>query len=177
MTRWLFPSCVALIFVILLAADFGNIYGYIAYVAPMKTAVFEPGAAHYDRIPVNGSHMSMKAVALQDDGAVRVEFGQNDYKLYSRHLQPRVYEPIPRFSHSDIFQINDTFAVICIKRQDSDPTSIGMVKYLGPSRVDGETLLFFWHESATLSSDMHCDYPQIIIHSLNLWDLEAGGYR
>lgn len=163
---------IVLTFAVLVAINFDSMYVYFAYTVPMKTAVFEPKMAHYDYVPTNGSFISMEKISLQDDGSIQVEFGQNDYKIYSRHTSPSIYEPIPEFSYADTFQINDTFAVLCSKQSGSDSVGLGIIKYLGPVHIDNETLLALWHESASTSSDMSCSYPQIIEHSVNLWDFE-----
>jgi len=52
---------------------------------------------------------------------------------------------------------------------------LGIVKYLGPITIENEPILLFWHESASIQVEMSCSYPEMIHHSINLWELQERG--
>ena len=150
---------------------------------PMKNAVFDKGLGHYDYLPINDNPnmMAMEKIQLQDDDSINVEFGQNNYEWSTG------YKPIPEFEYNANFQVNDTFVVLCtnigkdgyadIHPELSEPylPGLGIVKYLGPITIENEPILLFWHESASIQVDMPCSYPEIIHHSINLWELQESG--
>ena len=154
-----------------------------AFVEPMKNAVFYEATGHYDYLPINDNPnmMAMEKIELQDDNSINVEFGQNNYEWSTG------YKPIPEFEYAANFKVNDTFVVLCtnIGRDGyaefhpdlSKPylPGLGIVKYLGPIAIENEPILLFWHESVSLQADMPCSYPEVIYHSINLWQLQEHG--
>lgn len=153
------------------------------FIENMKNAVFDKKAGHYDYLPINDNPnmMAMEKIYLQDDNSINVEFGQNNYEWSTG------YKPIPEFEYNANFKINDTFVVLCTNigkdgyaefHPDlSEPylPGLGIVKYLGPITIENEPVLLFWHESASIQVEMECGYPEMIQHSINLWNLQERG--
>lgn len=149
----------------------------------MKNAVFDKVGGHYDYLPINDNPnmMSMEKIELLDNNSINVEFGQNNYKWSTG------YKPIPEFEYHANFRVNDTFVVLCTNIEkdgyaDAHPDlsepylpGLGIVKYLGPITVENEPILLFWHESASIQVDVPCSYPEMIYHSINLWELRENG--
>lgn len=153
------------------------------FTQPMKNAIFDEFAGHYDYLPINNNPnmMAMEKITLQDNGSIDVEFGQNNYEWSTG------YKPIPEFEYDANFKVNDTFVVLCVNigkdgyayaHPDlSEPylPGLGIVKYLGPITIENEPILLFWHESASIPVEMSCSYPEMIHHSINLWQLQEHG--
>jgi len=153
------------------------------FAEPMKNAVFDKGLGHYDYLPINDNPnmMAMEKIELQNGNSINIEFGQNNYEWSTG------YKPIPEFEYNANFKVNDTFVVLCTNigkdgYADVHPDlskpylpGLGIVKYLGPITVENEPLLLFWHESASIQVDMPCSYPEMIHHSINLWQLQEHG--
>jgi len=153
------------------------------FIEPMKNAVFDEGIGHYDYLSINNNPnmMSMEKITIQDDNSIDVEFGQNNYEWSTG------YKPIPEFEYNANFKVNDSFVVLCVNigkdgfaklHPDlSEPylPGLGIMKYLGPITIEDEPILLFWHESASIQVDMTCSYPEMIHHSINLWQLQESG--
>ena len=153
------------------------------FTEPMKNAVFDEDAGHYDYLSINNNPnmMAMEKIELQDDNSINVEFGQNNYEWSTS------YKPIPEFEYNANFKVNNTFVVLCVNigkdgYADAHPDlskpylpGLGIVKYLGPISIENEPILLFWHESASIQIDMLCSYPEMIHHSINLWQLQEHG--
>ena len=153
------------------------------FTEPMKNAVFDEGIGHYDYLSINNNPnmMSMEKITVQDDNSINVEFGQNNYEWSTG------YKPIPEFEYNANFKVNDSFVVLCtnigkdgfakLHPDLSKPylPGLGIMKYLGPVIIEDEPILLFWHESASIQVDMPCSYPEMIHHSINLWQLQESG--
>ncbi|MHA7734013.1 hypothetical protein [Nitrosopumilus sp. S6] len=149
----------------------------------MRNAIFYEGDGHYDYLPVNHNPnmMAMEKIELLENNSINVEFGQNNYEWSTG------YKPIPEFEYHANFRVNDTFAVLCTNigkdgyaefHPDlSEPylPGLGIVKYMGPITIENEPILLFWHQSVSIPVDVPCSYPEIIHHSINLWDLQEQG--
>jgi len=153
------------------------------FTEPMKNAVFDEVAGHYDYLPINDNPnmMAMEKIELHDDNSINIEFGQNNYEWSTG------YKPIPEFEYTANFKVNDTFVVLCVNigkdgYADAHPDlsnphlpGLGIMKYLGPITIENEPILLFWHESASIQVEMPCSYPEMIHHSINLWQLQEHG--
>ena len=184
MNIWIFIISVIVVTVLLFSINYQYIYDYVTYTVPMKNASFERDVGHYDYIPLNSTKgmMSMEKILLMDNEKILVKFNQNNYQLYSSG-----YKPIPVFDYIATFQKGDTFAILCSnigKDGYVDMTTdldrpwlpgLGIVKYLGLYHVEDIIVFLFWHTSATVEVDMPCDYPEIIRHSINLWEIQEMG--
>ncbi|MBI1663530.1 MAG: hypothetical protein IS860_08600 [Nitrosopumilus sp.] len=149
----------------------------------MKNAAFDKEGGHYDYLPINDNPnmMAMEKIQLQDNDSINVEFGQNNYEWSTG------YKPIPEFEYHANFKVNDTFVVLCTNigkdgYADAHPDlsepylpRLGILKYLGPMTIENELILLFWHESASIQVDIPCSYPEMIYHSINLWNIQEQG--
>jgi len=183
MNIWIFIISAIGVTVLLIGINYQSMYDYATYTVPMKNAVLDE-VGHYDYLPLNKNPnlYSMEKIVLADNNEILVKFGQNNI-LWN----PSGYKPIPEFTYEHNFKINDVFVVLCTNigkdgYADQFPDvsnpylpGLGIVKYLGVYEVEGEKLLLFWHESASVQVDMQCDYPEIISHSINLWNIHEQG--
>lgn len=182
-TNILFVISVLMVGGILISINYESMYNYYTFTVPMKNAKFDKGIGHYDYLLINENSniMAIEKIQLQDDDSIKVEFGQNNYEWSTG------YKPIPEFEYNANFKVNDTFVILCTNigkdgyEEDHPDLSkpylpgLGIVKYLGSITVENEPLLLFWHESASIQVDMPCSYPEIIHHSINLWNLQEHG--
>lgn len=168
----------------LITLFYPQINDFYTYSVPIKHAI-DPtpdffGDIHYEKFP-KGTHSyyaSIENFTPQSDGSLDIDFGKNDYGWSNG------YRPIPEFSYSTNIRINQTFAVIChdftqplaletlINPIDTQYPLLEVLKYLGPIQNDeGQTDYKFYHVQRSLQSDVPCNYPQIIEHSIDAVDL------
>lgn len=173
---------------ILIPINYDSMYNYYVYTAPIKNAIDTTpefgGDIHYENFPkgIHTYYASMENISPQSDGSLDIDFGKNNYRWSNG------YQPIPEFTHSENIKINQTFAVIChdfsnlqareilIKPIDIDYPQLEILKYLGPvHNKDGKTHYKFYHVQRSLQTDMPCNYPEIITHSIDAVDLFVPG--
>jgi hypothetical protein len=168
---------------VLILINFDSMYNYYVYTAPIKNAVYMYpdflGDVHYEKVPkgIHKYYASISNIAPQDDGSIDVDFAKNDYQ------RSNGYSPIPDFSHTQNIKINQTFVVICHDFSDpltreifknstvSDYPEVDVLKYLGPVQISGEIKHKFYHAQRMLQTDMPCNYPEVIEHSIDAIDL------
>ena len=171
------------VFAALFPIFFEPMYNYYVYTAPIKNAIDEYpdflGDVHYETVPKvdQSHHASISNISPQKDDSIDVDFAQNDYQWSSG------YKPIPEFSFAQNIKVNQTFVVIChdftnpLTREIfknstvTDKPEVDVLKYLGPIEILGEIKYKFYHAQRTLQTEMPCDYPQVIEHSINAIDL------
>ena len=168
---------------VLILINFDSMYNYYVYTTPIKNAVDMypdfPGDVHYEKVPkgIHKYYASISNITPQDDGSIDVDFAKNDYSWSNG------YSPIPDFSHTENIKVNQTFVVICHDFSDpltreifknstvSDYPEVDVLKYLGPVQISGEIKYKFYHAQRTLQTDMPCNYPEVIEHSMDAINL------
>ena len=167
---------------VLIPINFDSLNNYI-YTAPIKNAVDNYpdflGDVHHEKFP-KGTYTyytSIDNIVPLNDGSLDVDFAQNDYQWSNG------YRPIPDFSYTQNIKVNQTFVVICHDFSDpltreifknstiSDYPEVDVLKYMGPILISDEIQYKFYHVQRTLQTDMPCNYPEIIEHSVDAIDL------
>jgi len=136
-------------------------YNHYTYTIPISNSIVDKRLSdiHYELIHKKNDtryFASLDTIIRQDDGSINILFSQNNYYLSNGE------RPIPVFSYYENIKINQTFVVLC----NGEPLpTISILKYLGIH--ESKPVYMFLHENAMVQTQMNCDYPQIIQHSID----------
>lgn len=139
-------------------------YNHATYVAPLQNIMLLEETSHVDsiKIPDNTEGpVPLKKIEYLDDGTMTVIFGGG--------TSP-VYPDIPNFTYVHNFQVNQTFAFRCIEKNDY--TFLGFYKYLGTTTIFDDAYLLLWHVEGETPKPIPCNYPEIIVNSIDVLDVE-----
>ena len=169
MNIWVFIISIAVVSSMLITLNSENMYNYFTYVSPIKTVKISDasGPPHVDTIKIgnNQNHVipikTIKHIAKDD--SLTVTFGGG--KSFSKH-----FGDIPDFTYTHNFNLNQTFVFRCVEHHDF--TFLGFYKYLGVYRIYDEPYILFWHYEGKTQRPLTCNYPKIIIDSIDLVDYD-----
>ena len=154
------------VFSILVALNYENMASYSTHVA-IKTVKLENNQStpHLDMIrPGFENHtIPFKDIEWNNDNTLKVTFGGG--KSFSDH-----FGDIPNFDYANTFSANQTFAWRCIEQPGY--THLGFYKYLGTDILHGDHVILLWHYEGKTRYPMHCNYPDLIMNSVDLVDYD-----
>jgi len=155
---------VLIVGVILISINYTSLYIYATYVVPIQNITLLEKTSHVDSIKIpdqSEGPVPLKKFEHLEDGSITVTFGGGS---------SQVYPDIPSFTHVQNFQVNQTFAFRCLEKDDF--TFLGFYKYLGTTTIYDDTFLLLWHVEGETQKPIPCGYPEIIINSGDVLDLE-----
>ena len=165
MNIWIFIISVIVVFSLLVALHFENMYNYYIYVNPIQSAKIFDEFPHPEIIKTSGEQrhaIPIHAIEyVTENNTITVTFGGG--KSFSEN-----YDSIPTFSYTQNFHVNQTFAFRCIERHDF--TYLEFYKYLGIRMIFGEPRIVLWYIAGETHRTMPCNYPEVIVHSIDLID-------
>lgn len=170
MNIWVLVISVIAVFCILIALNVDDIYHYLVYVNPIKTVIIsdEAGPPHVDafKIGINAQNNTLPFKDVEfiaENQSINVTFGSGE--SFSRY-----FGETANFTHTQNFKPSQTFVFHCDERQDS--TFLGFYKYLGLYMIHGDPTILFWHYEGHTQRPLTCEYPEIIINSVDLVDYD-----
>lgn len=137
---------------------------FTTYVAPIQNIKLLEKSAHVDLVKLPDMQegpIPLKNFEYMDDGSITVTFGGGNSP---------VYPAITSFAHKQNFQVNQTFAFRCLEKDDS--TFLGFYKYLGTTTAFDDEYLLLWHFEGETQKPLPCNYPDVIINSVDVVDIE-----
>ena len=140
-------------------------YIYYTYVNPIQNTKIFDDFSYPEIFKTYGKqHLAIPIHAIEhvaENNTITVTFGGG--KSSSEN-----YDDISVFSYVQNFHVNQTFAFRCIEHQDF--TYLEFYKYLGTRIIFDIQYIILWHYIGETHRPMPCNYPEIIIHSIDLVD-------
>lgn len=168
MSNKLFFLNVITVFAVLLLLTFESMYNYATYTVPIKHVKIFDEHAHVDRIKLDdqqeGPIPLKKFEYVEKDNSLTVHFGGGSSNV-------EVFDDIPDFSYVENFQVNQTFAFRCVA--ENEHTFLGFYKYIGTTEIFNEKYLLLWHFEGETPKQVPCNYPEIIINSIDVVDADV----
>ena len=170
MNIWVFIISIVVVSSMLIALNAEDMYYYFTYVHPIKTVEISDAVSipHADPFKIDideqNNPIPIKTVEyIAEDNSVNITFGGG--KSFSKH-----FGDIPDFTYTQNFNLNQTFVFRCDERHDF--TFLGFYKYLGIYMINGDPAILFWHYEGHTYSPLTCNYPKIIMDSIDLVDYD-----
>lgn len=168
MSNKLFFLGVITVFAVLLPLTFESMYNYATYTASIGHVKILYESSHVDPVKPDdqqeGPIPLKKFEYVEKDNSVTIHFGGGSSKV-------EVYDDIPDFSYVKNFQVNQTFAFRCVA--ENDHTFLGFYKYIGTTTIFDEKYLLLWHFEGEAPKQIPCNYPEIIINSIDVVDVDV----
>ena len=123
---------------------------------------FDGGEMHFDNVKNGTFYFTMKNMTQISSDTALLTLSDNDYRV--GNATRAVYEITDEFEFAVTVDKFDTFIAKC---NNYEGTSVTIVQYLGIKTIDDVDYFVTWHTGADLENPAQCDYPEIILHSLN----------
>lgn len=162
MNNKIFIISIILVAGILILFSYESLHNYVTYIVPLKNTTSTDEYPHMDSVLVNGTKYPFAIKSIQhheEDDSITVTFGN----VYHEN-----FADVPEFSYTKNFQVNQSFAFSC---KVFEPTTyLEFYKYYGTEIINGEKNFMFWHYDAETIQAMPCNYPDVLINSIDVID-------
>jgi hypothetical protein len=157
---------IVLVFAVLVPLTYEPLYNYSTYYIPIKNVkLYEiESLFHIDHIKIS-QDLDKMSVPLE-----RMQYNEhgNSLDVIFTGGHNEVYPGIPSFDYELNVKQNQTFVFRCV--ENSTNTFLGFYKFLGTQMIYGDNHILLWHYEGETKRPMTCNYPEIIINSIDLVD-------
>lgn len=126
------------------------------------------GELHFDPVSIGPEYFTIQNMTLIDENTAMITLADRNYSISD--LVGGIYSIDEKFEYSTVIEKFDVFISHC---RNYEGTVVTLVQYLGIATIDGTDYFMTWHTPARFDDGIQCDYPEIMLHSLeyNFGDL------
>lgn len=165
MNMWIFVISIMMVFSLLIVLNFENMANYYTYVNPIQNTKIADGFSYPELFKTHGKQYHAIPIRtieyIAKNNTINVVFGGGKSSSVN-------YDDIHAFSHTQNFHVNQTFAFRCIEHHNY--TYLEFYKYVDTRILFDNQYIILWHMIGETHRPMPCNYPEVIIHSIDLVD-------